>query len=486
MSEPEHFPPSEPRRRRRPWWLIIPVGVVLLIVGLVGQAIYFRSVADKRLREAEEALDAIDPHWRLADMEMDRETPPDSENAAVAVRLAYAKLPASPSWGPPPDLELPGKGVGPQHRLRESTVAQLRAELAKYPEAVTEARKVADFDRGRYPIAYTRDVLSTLLPHVQEARGLTWLLSADAALRCEKGDIDGALRSARAAAVCGRSIGDEPFAISQLVHIACVEVGARSVERALGQGEASDAELAAVHALWRKEERLNLARAMFRGERACSNETLKQLISGGLTMSQLSGSGKPTAAERWMMAGQGNTFRHEHALFLDLLTRAVQIAELQPHEQPERLQLLENEVKGRPPGPVRLLLPAITRLAAAGHRHQARASSLIVVVALERYRKGNGRWPDSLEELRPAYLPSVPLDPYDGKPLRYRRTEGGVIVYSLGPDGKDDGGYINDEAPVSPGTDLGFRLWDVAKRRQPAPPEERPDELPIEPGEPMP
>lgn len=55
--------------------------------------------------------------------------------------------------------------------------------------------------------------------------------------------------------------------------------------------------------------------------------------------------------------------------------------------------------------------------------------------------------------------PEVPLDAYDGKPIRYRRLADGVVVYSVGADGKDDGGKA--------GADLGYRLWDVDRRRQP-------------------
>ena len=46
------------------------------------------------------------------------------------------------------------------------------------------------------------------------------LLQADAAIRAHNGDLDGALDSCRAILGAGRSIGDEPFVISQLVRIA--------------------------------------------------------------------------------------------------------------------------------------------------------------------------------------------------------------------------------------------------------------------------
>ena len=44
-----------------------------------------------------------------------------------------------------------------------------------------------------------------------------------------------------------------------------------------------------------------------------------------------------------------------------------------------------------------------------------------------------------------------------------------VAEMLIGPDGEDNGGKMDRQHPVTPGTDIGFRLWDVAKRRQPPP-----------------
>ena len=63
------------------------------------------------------------------------------------------------------------------------------------------------------------------------------------------------------------------------------------------------------------------------------------------------------------------------------------------------------------------------------------------VLAIERWRlTHNGRLPDSLKDLVPGFLPTVPLDPFDEKPLRYKKSAQGYIVYSIGPDLVDDGG----------------------------------------------
>jgi hypothetical protein len=100
-----------------------------------------------------------------------------------------------------------------------------------------------------------------------------------------------------------------------------------------------------------------------------------------------------------------------------------------------------------------------------------------IMVELERFRLKHGRWPRALVDLglremrsttgAPAWwIAPTYTDPYDGQPLRYRRLDDGVAIYSIGPKGWDNDGNL-DRTPGSAGADLGFRLWDVAHRRQP-------------------
>jgi hypothetical protein len=51
----------------------------------------------------------------------------------------------------------------------------------------------------------------------------------------------------------------------------------------------------------------------------------------------------------------------------------------------------------------------------------------ILKVALRLYQHEQGKLPESLGELVPKYLPAIPPDPFDGKPIRYRVSAGEVI-----------------------------------------------------------
>src|SRR5207247_417513 len=90
-------------------------------------------------------------------------------------------------------------------------------------------------------------------------------------------------------------------------------------------------------------------------------------------------------------------------------------------------------------------------------------------VAAERFRQRTDQWPAAIDELvKAGLLKAVPTDPYDGRPLRLKRVADGLAIYAVGPDLADNGGNLDRNA-IKPGTDLGFRLWDVPARRQPPP-----------------
>ncbi len=65
---------------------------------------------------------------------------------------------------------------------------------------------------------------------------------------------------------------------------------------------------------------------------------------------------------------------------------------------------------------------------------------VIVGLALRRYQIAKRKCPAKLEELVPTFMEAVPKDRFTGSPLVYRPAEKDYVLYSIGPNGKDDGG----------------------------------------------
>jgi hypothetical protein len=64
----------------------------------------------------------------------------------------------------------------------------------------------------------------------------------------------------------------------------------------------------------------------------------------------------------------------------------------------------------------------------------------ICVLSVEKYRNDKKSLPDNLSQLIPEYLSEIPLDPFDGQPMRYKKTAKGYVVYSIWRDRVDNGG----------------------------------------------
>ncbi len=92
---------------------------------------------------------------------------------------------------------------------------------------------------------------------------------------------------------------------------------------------------------------------------------------------------------------------------------------------------------------------------------QALWSACKVVLACERARLKWGRWPEDLEEITPRLLSSIPADPWDmtGGPLRYKVEGDTFTLWSVGPDGIDNGGTPDPEGTTSVGEGFDLVLW---------------------------
>src|SRR5262249_14888884 len=127
------------------------------------------------------------------------------------------------------------------------------------------------------------------------------------------------------------------------------------------------------------------------------------------------------------------SLKHERAALLRYLTRVVEAAKLPPAQQEKAFGDLELQVKdwaGRGRHRiVGLLVPGYRTVTRAEQRSLAQLRCAILAVATELYRRERGAWPKAPAALVAArYLDAVPDDPYDGKPLRWRRTKEGVAV----------------------------------------------------------
>ncbi len=93
---------------------------------------------------------------------------------------------------------------------------------------------------------------------------------------------------------------------------------------------------------------------------------------------------------------------------------------------------------------IRIYLPQLKSTYQIYHETKAAGDALIATLAVMRYQKATGTLPDSLETLTAeGLLDTLPIDPYSGQTLIYKKEDSGFRLYSIGQDFEDNGGLRN-------------------------------------------
>jgi hypothetical protein len=464
---------------------LLKYGTAFALVVLATAIAYYFITGWMYERERERVIaemDAEDPNWRWHDLVAELKPPPDDENSAVHV-LKVAKLLKAAPFRPGAVWE--GESVEKALLVRNARLAPEHAKILRDafvkldPTFLAEGRKLKDMPNGRFHIpADVDNVFRMSLDWVQSTREVINVLHHDAMLRSQD-DIEGSAESCLAMIHVAHSINDHPFLISQLVRVAEHAIIMAALERLLGQGTLKEETLAKVQAALEREAAANTFHLGLRGERAGAQHFFSAVREGKTNVSSiLGGPGGPDLGERLVDAFPALILRGE-AEHLRIMNEMVKAAKLEAPERLAALDKIENQVRKSSAWSVRLLVPAVSKLAQASQRVQAQARCAVVAVAAERYRLKYDAFPANLKDVVSAgLLKEVPLDPYDGQPLRWVKTpSGGGIVYSIGYDKIDNGGKIDRAAnPMNKGLDSGFELWPLSQRGI-APPviEENPD-----------
>ena len=90
-----------------------------------------------------------------------------------------------------------------------------------------------------------------------------------------------------------------------------------------------------------------------------------------------------------------------------------------------------------------ILLPAYRRVHQISYRLPTDVNATLAIISTLRCKQKTGSYPYSLNELITAgYLKQLPMDPWSNKPLVYKRTDDGFMLYSVGLNFVDDSGEV--------------------------------------------
>lgn len=327
-----------------------------------------------------------------------------------------------------------------------------------------------------------QSLLSVLLPHLSRIRQTANLLAADMRLAASEGDAARVLASYRALIGMARQCIQTPIVVNQLVGLGMLALADETLLETNQRkpGSLSSCRVDLLHAM--ASAGPLMWKMAVAGERAMFLDMIQRVYSdngkgdGTATLDGL----RVMAAMPPLVAGSRGGIRDVSAAESLLLPAAVAVmaSRRDVTEQADRMYSLAEEDAARPLwvklhepsraetlgrewrastlSNIRYALPAIMapslgRASMVFDRTRALHEAAMVAMALEAYRDKTGRYPATLAELVPHYLPAAPLDYSTGGPLRYKLVDGKPLLYGLGKDGVDDGGVWTDKKTRWPG-----------------------------------
>jgi hypothetical protein len=461
---------------------------IFTIVGIVlGAAILIPVIRHYQLRFAVDAyvaqLKAKGEPMDLAQV-IPPPVPPEQNSAAKFLKAASL---LDTNWNvlgsnPPPALQMvaPGKAMigwrQPAIRYMGATNSwtEIQTVLAEDGEALKLLSQIVDHPKLDFDLAYQDGTEKIKFVHLSPLKRSAQRLSAAAMDNLHHGDTASAINNVSPMFALISGASHDRMIISELVRIAIASIAVSVTWETLQSTNLTDEQLATLQHDWMNLEFIHGYEDALNMERVTSKITLSQWRDSNTELQnfcdRIENSSDPENKDTffdkikikikvliwrywWSYADELRLLKGDQALLEAV--RSIETnhlflsARLQEKNQLQKLFVTTNEETIWFSNPkemdMHLMLSAslcgLSAVSAKVMVVEAARQMTVAAIALKRYQLKHGNYPQNLDSLVPEFVPTIPLDPVDGKPLRYQPKAGGTfLLYSVGENGVDDGG----------------------------------------------
>ena len=389
---------------------------------------------------------------------------PVDDNAVPLYRQVFERLAA--------DDQLAGE----ESPLADVAAADLSAPsvtnlLARQAATLELLRRAADRPGCRFPRDWSRPRIDMLLPEIQSMRQAARLLALAARREAAVGEGAAALADVVRLHRMARHVAAEPIVISGLVGNAIDGIALETLAAVLPRITPRDAATLDEPALGDFVRGSISFDRQFLGEEAFGLAQFALLADGPAPREIAGGEeGWPTFVSAsnplavlfrcFLLPGDLAAYRRLMKEFQALAEQAAQpgVDAMAIHRRAEAIE--QDLVETQPGIFTRLIAPTLGRVLDVQLRSRAAHRAAEVLLAASRARLATGELPATADSLMPEWLLAVPADPFrEQGSLTVKAGDEAWLVYSVGPDGEDDGGPPPDGAePAEGNDDVGLRL----------------------------
>ncbi len=353
-------------------------------------------------------------------------------NAAGMTLGTLSAAPGTPP-GPRPGV-IPGVVASPPLKSRYSMREKEQLLVPNQP-ALNMARQGFKYECQR-PHDYASEQSKPYsLPTYLNFRELTRIFALEAEVRTARGDYAGAFSSHMDGMKLGADSTRGGSLIPAMSGIACETLSRRGTWELIDKLDATQARNAAQRLehigvsrqsladIWRHEKYVSLYFLQFLWTERGWRKDLAQLDDAGSEKYKFANLWQAYTLSKRAMVYQVNT--HHDNIITELQKPFAERKNIDSPKSFMRYFMVDNSH-----GREFLCL-----------RNATEHELLTIAVALHAYKLEHQQYPNTLSQLVPRYLSRVPADPFDHRlSFAYRKTAAKYLLYSIGPDGRDDGG----------------------------------------------
>ena len=299
--------------------------------------------------------------------------------------------------------------------------------------------------------------MDALFPYLTNDRKIARLLTLEAQVREARGDWKGALQSHLDAIEAGNSIKKGGEIIHSHVGVACQAIGQRGAYRLFDHLSQAESKSAVARLIKIDKEDYPMSETFLQEKyfgqagmmdifqhHSSYQEVVKLLGDGG------SGTDSKLQAVRFFFTDRKRILT-QYGKYMDVVSANATA----PYASHPLVPVLPNDPF------LQMLLPVTSQARFPAERISVANKLLIVGLALKIYKDQHRQYPSKLTELVPSILTSLPNDPFAlSGTFQYRLDKSGYVLYSVGPDGKDDGGTpIEDKTRSYSNTPNAFQRY---------------------------
>ncbi len=370
----------------------------------------------------------------------------------------------------------------------QTPAADVLLALSRYKPVIAELAQVLQRPQARFPLNYAiENPVEMRLPHLEDLKECATVLQLRACAELQHGQDEKALEDVKLILRLAETIRPEPDWYSFLVRLAIIDRAIQPIWEGLAARQWSEADIKELNRNLQSLDLISEGQAQLRADRSQKIAQLEyERKHRNWTAGWLIGSICPKTSEYLLdkitippppeparklfemlarfipIESAGELLRllppngwyewNKASLAMFYQERLLDIADPAKHRidtqkvinitsmfDPwrETLKISPHDVL------IYALLPGTPQYSRRTDSSQNGIDLAEIAGGLELFRMAHGNYPKALTELIPNFLPSLPPDVINGEPLHYHPTPAGsFVLYSVGLNGRDDGGIV--------------------------------------------